>query len=73
MWGDARGERDGAHERAQVDEGGASAWVHAYLHRKKGEKGNAAYGNRRARRPYPRTTLDTEWSDIAETLLKERA
>jgi hypothetical protein len=62
-----------AHQRAQADEGGAGDWVHAYLHRKEGDKGNAAYWYRRARRPFPKTSLDGEWADIAETLLREPA
>jgi hypothetical protein len=73
LWRDARGDWDGAHQRAQADEGGAGDWVHAYLHRKEGDEGNAAYWYRRARRPFPKTSLDGEWADIAETLLREPA
>jgi hypothetical protein len=49
LWLDARGDWDGAHDAAQADEGGAGDWVHAYLHRKEGDPGNAAYWYRRAR------------------------
>jgi hypothetical protein len=72
LWLDARGNWDGAHDAAQADEGGAGDWVHAYLHRKEGDAGNAAYWYRRARKPVCQTSLDEEWTAIAGTLLKER-
>ena len=70
LWLDARGDWDGAHDAAQVDDGGAGDWVHAYLHRKEGDAGNAAYWYRRVRKPVCRTSLDEEWAAIAEALLK---
>ena len=70
LWLDAQGDWDGAHDAAQVDEGGAGDWVHAYLHRKEGDAGNAAYWYRRARKPVCRTSLDEEWAAIASALLK---
>ena len=72
LWLDARGNWDGAHDAAQADEGGAGDWVHAYLHRKEGDNGNAAYWYRRAGKPVCRTSLDEEWAAIAGALLDER-
>jgi hypothetical protein len=69
LWLDARGDWDGAHNAAQADESGAGDWVHAYLHRKEGDQGNAAYWYRRAGKPVCRASLDEEWSAIAEALL----
>ena len=69
LWLDARGDWDGAHEAAQADAGGAGDWVHAYLHRKEGDAGNAAYWYRRAGKPVCRTSLDEEWEAIASALL----
>ena len=69
LWRDGRGDWDGAHTLAQADEGGAGDWVHAYLHRKEGDEGNAAYWYRRARRPFARVSLETEWAAIAGELL----
>ena len=69
LWLDARGDWDGAHEAAQADEGGDGDWVHAYLHRKEGDAGNAAYWYRRAGKPVCRTSLDEEWEAIASALL----
>ena len=70
LWLDARGNWDGAHEAAQAGEGGAGDWVHAYLHRKEGDAGNAAYWYRRARKPVCKASLDEEWAAIADALLK---
>jgi hypothetical protein len=72
LWLDARGDWDGAHEAAQADEGGAGDWVHAYLHRKEGDAGNAAYWYRRAGKPVCRASLDEEWEAIAEALLRSQ-
>src|SRR5437763_8002024 len=72
LWRDAKGDWDGAHDLAQADEGGAGDWVHAYLHRKEGDAGNAAYWYRRAGKPVCRTSLDEEWQAIAEALLRAR-
>jgi hypothetical protein len=70
LWLDARGNWDGAHDAAQADEGWAGDWVHAYLHRKEGDAGNAAYWYRRARKPVCRISLDEEWAEIAKALLE---
>ena len=73
LWRDGKGDWDGAHELAQADEGGDGDWVHAYLHRKEGDAGNAAYWYRRAGKPVARAPLDEEWAAIAEALLARRA
>jgi hypothetical protein len=69
LWRDGQGDWDGAHDGAQADEGGAGDWVHAYLHRKEGDEGNAAYWYRRARKPFARVALEEEWAAIVTTLL----
>ncbi|WP_158817928.1 hypothetical protein [Methylocapsa sp. S129] len=73
LWHDAHGDFDRAHDLAQSDEGGAGDWVHAYLHRKEGDAGNAAYWYRRAGKPICRETLDAEWEAIARALLERGA
>jgi len=70
LWRDGKGDWDGAHEAAQADEGGTGDWVHAYLHRKEGDAGNAAYWYRRAGKPVCRSPLDEEWAAIADALLR---
>ena len=69
LWLDGKGDWDGAHAAAQADEGADGAWVHAYLHRKEGDPGNAAYWYRQAGRAVARTSLDEEWTAIAATLI----
>jgi hypothetical protein len=70
LWHDARGDWEQAHACAQADEGRDAAWVHAYLHRKEGDHGNASYWYRRAGRPVPATdwALNEEWSQITRKL-----
>lgn len=68
---DARGDWASAHEFAQADDNKEGAWVHAYLHRKEGDIGNAAYWYRRAGRPLPKCGLDAEWEQIAGELLAD--
>lgn len=72
LWFEANGDWAAAHDAAQADEGVRGAWVHAYLHRKEGDRDNAAYWYRRAARPVAHVSLDEEWSDIATILLAER-
>ena len=69
LWWDAKGDWTRAHESAQQDEGTEGSWVHAYLHRKKGDQGNAAYWYSRAGKPVCREPLDAEWLSIATALL----
>ena len=38
LWFDTKGDWNQAHELAQMDGGPAGDWVHAYLHRKEGER-----------------------------------
>jgi hypothetical protein len=71
LWWDAKGDWTRAHESAQQDEGPAGAWVHAYLHRKEGDISNAGYWYGRAGKTPARNSLDQEWVEIVESLLKE--
>ena len=69
LWRDAKGDWDGAHQIAQDDDGAAGCWVHAYLHRKEGDRFNAAYWYRRAGKPVRSAALEEEWEEIATALL----
>jgi hypothetical protein len=69
LWWDAKGDWTRAHESAQQDEGVDGSWVHAYLHRKEGDQGNAEYWYRRAGKPVCREPLDAEWISIVQELL----
>jgi hypothetical protein len=70
LWWDAKGDWDKAHGLAQ-DAGAAGAWVHAYLHRKEGDIGNARYWYGQAgRKPVADAPFEAEWEEIARTLLE---
>lgn len=71
LWHDARGDWERAHNCAQEDHGRDGSWVHAYLHRKEGDLGNAGYWYSRAGRKMPAAsvTLDAEWEAMARELL----
>ena len=69
LWFDAKGDWNAAHDLINDLEDKQSAWVHAYLHRKEGDIGNADYWYRRAGKKRPSTTLKEEWDHITETLL----
>jgi hypothetical protein len=69
LWYDAKGDWNRSHEIIQNIEDKKAAWIHAYLHRKEGDIGNADYWYRRAGKDRPDATLDAEWKTIVETLL----
>ena len=69
LWHDAKGDWERAHTIAQDIDDASAAWVHAYLHRKEGDPGNAAYWYRHARQPVATDSLDAEWSRIVTALL----
>jgi hypothetical protein len=69
LWWDAKGDWERAHEIAQEVEGADGAWVHAYLHRKEGDLGNAAYWYRRAGRAMASGDLRVEWEGIVGEML----
>jgi hypothetical protein len=70
LWYDAKGDWTLAHQ--QVDHLGdkESAWVHAYLHRKEGDIGNADYWYRKAGHVRPNTSLAQEWEALVLYFLK---
>jgi hypothetical protein len=73
LWHDARGDWTAAHEVAQEIKDATGAWIHAYLHRKEGDLGNAGYWYHRASRPERSGSLDAEWAEIVAALLSPAA
>ena len=71
LWWDAKGDWKRAHESAQQDERRDGSWVHAYLHRKEGDLGNATYWYGKAGKPVCRESLEQEWLQIVVSLLSE--
>ncbi len=60
------GDWDGAHTIVQGIDETDSYWIHAYLHRKKGDLGNSGYWYNRAGKTMPEYELDQEWSELYE-------
>ena len=71
LWYDARGDWDKAHTIIQDIKDSNAAWIHAYLHRKEGDIGNADYWYSRAGKKRPALTLEREWEELAKTLIDE--
>ena len=69
LWHDASGDWEEAHRVAQDVDDADGAHVHAYLHRKEGDAGNAAYWYHRAGRPVCVTSLEEEWTSLVKRLL----
>lgn len=70
LWWEARGDWNRAHDCAQQDEESPDCCaVHAYLHRREGDPGNAGYWYRRAGRKPARGGLDAEWAALASEFL----
>ena len=70
LWHDGRGDWDAAHRVAQDIDDASGAWIHAYLHRKEGDAGNAAYWYRRAGKPVATVSLEAEWEQIVTAMLE---
>ena len=69
LWWDAKGNWGRAHELVNELETRHGMAVHAYLHRKEGNRSNADYWYQRAGRSFERPTLDAEWLVLVEGLL----
>ena len=69
LWYEARGDWDRAHRIAQDIDTMDAAWVHAYLHRREGDAGNARDWYDRAGRAEATGALDAEWGQLVEALL----
>jgi hypothetical protein len=68
---DAAGDWEHAHRIAQSDSSRDGSWVHAYLHRVEGDRGNASYWYRSAGKSMPKMSLEEEWEYIAMALLNK--
>jgi len=69
LWYDAKGDWETAHTIIQDAEDKTAAWIHAYLHRKEGDAGNAGYWYSRAGKKMPATSLEQEWEEIARAVI----
>ena len=69
LWWDAKGGWERAHELAQQRDDAAGMRVHAYLHRKEGDQGNAEYWYRRCRVAPFTASLEREWDELVAQFL----
>ena len=66
---EGKGNWDKAHHLVQDLEDKNASWIHAYLHRKEGDIGNADYWYRRAGKKRPDVSLENEWEEIVTAML----
>ena len=69
LWYDGKGDWEKAHTIIQDIDDSKAAWIHAYLHRKEGDAGNARYWYSRAGKPFPSVSLQQEWKMIVAALI----
>ena len=72
LWWAGNDAWDKAHDIVMSGEGAERAWVHAYLHRVEGDRDNAHYWYRQARRAPATGELASEWTAIAAALLQAK-
>lgn len=71
LWFDAHGDWERAHQLAQEVNTMGGSWVHAYLHRKEGDRSNALYWYHRAGKKMPATPLEQEWKELVIAFLHD--
>jgi hypothetical protein len=69
LWYDGKNDWGKAHTIIQDIEDKTASWIHAYLHRKEGDIGNAGYWYNRAIKKMPDYSLEKEWEEIVNALL----
>lgn len=73
LWHDGKGDWEAAHQIAQDISSPEGSWIHAYLHRKEGDRSNAGYWYRQAHKSIPSHSLQQEWEEIVADLLIRKA
>lgn len=71
LWYDGKDQWKTAHELVDELEDTDGCWVHAYLHRKEGDIGNADYWYRRAGKKRPSVSLKEEWEQLVNYFLAQ--
>ena len=71
LWHDYQDNWHQSHKTIDFASDRDSAWVHAYLHRKEGDLGNARYWYRRSGKPESQLSLNEERQQIAQSLLTQ--
>lgn len=70
---DRAGNWKAAHAEAARSDTPATNRIHAYLHRKEGDLGNARYWYERVGEPMPDTPLDAEWTMLVDRFLTDQS
>jgi hypothetical protein len=68
LWYDGKEDWNKSHTIIQDVEDKNAAWIHAYLHRKEGDTGNAMYWYNRAGKKMPASSLQDEWENLVKEL-----
>jgi hypothetical protein len=71
LWYDAKNDWEQSHNIIQEYDTKTAFWIHAYLHRKEGDPGNASYWYQKAGRKMPGYDLEKEWEEIVKQLLDQ--
>lgn len=69
LWYDAKGDWVKSHTIIQDMETKEAALIHAYLHRKEGDKWNADYWYQRAGRKRTSSTIEDEWNTLVSRFI----
>lgn len=69
LWYDAKDDWEQSHNIIQDINDSNAAWIHAYLHRKEGDAGNADYWYNKAGKKRPSVSLQQEWENIVAALI----
>jgi hypothetical protein len=70
LWYDGTNHWDRAHQLIQDLPDASAAWIHAYLHRKEGDIGNADYWYRRAGKKRPAFSVAIEFEELVAAMLE---
>jgi hypothetical protein len=73
LWWAGKDDWAKAHQIVMAEDDADCAWVHAYLHRVEGDRDNARYWYRQARREPATGALATEWATIAAAFLAAKS
>jgi hypothetical protein len=69
LWYDAKGDWNKSHTLIQDVEDNKASWIHAYLHRKEGDMGNADYWYSRAGKKRSQLSLEREWEELVNAFM----
>lgn len=69
LWFDAKGDWSRAHSIVQVMPTKMASRIHAYLHRKEGDRANASYWYHYAGISFPTCSLSEEWEILVKLIL----